>query len=273
MLVDGSRIYHTSKLNIDVFLLWVGTRSCRKPSVQRVVLHKESTAMKLSKAVALASAFSLGIAISLLSLVALLEDGKNTDEHSDRFSSLRLGQMFGRNSSNIAMIAPVTEQISKVTTKSEVASETATISLPDSTVETVQDTAKAAVVPKASSNIRSVPIAKDPPALPAVVESSVSESKAEVQVFSSSITKAPVPTQSCNRTFAPKCEIYPYVQFWNKVMAPEDCYQSPLRHRLGAKASPEELKYVVFMPDGGGWNNIRMAAETAMIFAHATGRY
>lgn len=29
---------------------------------------------------------------------------------------------------------------------------------------------------------------------------------------------------------------------------------------------------VVFEPDRGGWNNIRMAAETAMIFALATGR-
>ena len=29
---------------------------------------------------------------------------------------------------------------------------------------------------------------------------------------------------------------------------------------------------VCFRPDEGGWNNIRMAAEVAMIFAHAAGR-
>jgi hypothetical protein len=37
-------------------------------------------------------------------------------------------------------------------------------------------------------------------------------------------------------------------------------------------APVEELKYVVFMPDYGGWNNIRMAAETVIIFAYMTGR-
>ena len=78
--------------------------------------------------------------------------------------------------------------------------------------------------------------------------------------------------QTCKSSFPPKCEMYPYVQFWNKVLYKEDCYQSPLRHPLKDKAPPEELKYVVFQPDGGGWNNIRMAAETVVIFAHATGR-
>ena len=78
---------------------------------------------------------------------------------------------------------------------------------------------------------------------------------------------------SCKSSFPLKCEMYPYVQFWNKVLYKEDCYQSPLRHPLGGKAPPEEQKYVVFQPDNGGWNNIRMAAETVMIFAHATGRY
>lgn len=223
--------------------------------------------MKISKAVALASAFSLGIAISLLSLVALLDDGKSTDERSDRFSSLRLGHVFGRNSSNIAIIAPVTKQISTITARSDVAHD----SLPDATTESILDTAKPAVVRPVSSTIRSEPIVKISPELPAVVDSSVP--KSEVEVFSSTITKAPVPTQSCNRTFAAKCEMYPYVQFWNKILVEEDCYQSPLRHPLGPNGTPEELKYVVFTPDGGGWNNIRMAAETAMIFAHATGRY
>ena len=40
----------------------------------------------------------------------------------------------------------------------------------------------------------------------------------------------------------------------------------------GKLAPLEERKYVIFEPDHGGWNNIRMAAEVAMIFAHATGR-
>ena len=78
---------------------------------------------------------------------------------------------------------------------------------------------------------------------------------------------------SCKTSFPLKCEMYPYVQFWNKVLYKEDCYQSPLRHPLGGKAPPEEQKYVVFQPDNSGWNNKRMAAETVIIFAHATGRY
>ena len=31
-------------------------------------------------------------------------------------------------------------------------------------------------------------------------------------------------------------------------------------------------KYLTFEPDGGGWNNIRMAMETIVAMAHATGR-
>ena len=33
----------------------------------------------------------------------------------------------------------------------------------------------------------------------------------------------------------------------------------------------EERKYVIMQPDLGGWNNIRMALEIAILFAHVTG--
>ena len=79
--------------------------------------------------------------------------------------------------------------------------------------------------------------------------------------------------QSCRETLDLKCDMYPYVKFWNRRLYPEDCYKSPLMHPLGLLGPVEEQKYVVFQPDGGGWNNIRMAAEVAMIFAHVTGRY
>lgn len=228
--------------------------------------------MKISKAVALASAFSLGIAVSLLSLVALLEDGKKNEESSERFSTLRLGHMFGRNNSNIAIIAPVAKQISTTPTKLEDGFQTAPDSILNAATDSTLDIAKPALDSVLPSNVRSEPPAKISPAVPAVIESSVPKSKAEVQVFSSSISRSSANSKSCNKTFVAKCEMYPYVKFWNQVMSEEDCYQSPLRHPLGPKGTPEELKYVVFMPDGGGWNNIRMAAETAMLFAHATGR-
>lgn len=107
----------------------------------------------------------------------------------------------------------------------------------------------------------------------------VAETKTNVEVIDQTIEKngremtGDATKGSCKSSFPLKCEMYPYVQFWNKVLYKEDCYQSPLRHPLGGKAPPEEQKYVVFQPDNGGWNNIRMAAETVMIFAHATGRY
>lgn len=207
--------------------------------------------MKLTNAVALASAFSLGIAVFLLSLVALsrnndVEDSSRKSEIVDRFSSLRLGRVFGQNSSNIAVIKPDAEQSSAFTTKLNSAS--------NSVKKSIVDTAEPSYSP--TSPISTV----DTGSIRDLIIEGVSESKASTT------------TQSCNRTFAPRCEIYPYLQFWNKVLSEEDCYQSPLRHPLGAKGPPEELKYVVFAPDGGGWNNIRMAAETAMIFAHATGR-
>ena len=85
----------------------------------------------------------------------------------------------------------------------------------------------------------------------------------------------PMPTEkpmACRQSYEPSCPMYPYVRFWNARFYPEDCYQSPFRHPLGQEAPVEELKYLVFEPDRGGWNNIRMAAETAMIFAHTTGR-
>ena len=82
-----------------------------------------------------------------------------------------------------------------------------------------------------------------------------------------------VRNQSCRETIDLKCDMYPYVKFWNRRLYPEDCYKSPLMHPLGLLGPVEEQEYVVFQPDGGGWNNIRMAAEVAMIFAHVTGRY
>ena len=44
------------------------------------------------------------------------------------------------------------------------------------------------------------------------------------------------------------------------------------RGRLGAHAPPAGTKYVTFEPDSGGYNNIRMGAESVALFARATGR-
>ena len=65
------------------------------------------------------------------------------------------------------------------------------------------------------------------------------------------------------------CGISPLVQYW-KVST--DCYESPLRGRNGLSATIENRKYVVMEPDLGGWNNIRMSLEVAIVFALVTGR-
>ncbi|RYH11032.1 hypothetical protein EON65_39090 [archaeon] len=78
---------------------------------------------------------------------------------------------------------------------------------------------------------------------------------------------------SCTPIFPDKCPMYFYVKFWNQRFYPEDCYHSPLFDpKYHPKLPLDQQKFVVFEPDRGGWNNIRMAAETAIMFAHASGR-
>ena len=81
---------------------------------------------------------------------------------------------------------------------------------------------------------------------------------------------------SCHEQYEPTCDIYDYVRFWNQRFDESDCYQSPLRipynPTITSKYNGSYNKFLLFEPDRGGWNNIRMAAETAMIIAHASGR-
>ena len=78
-----------------------------------------------------------------------------------------------------------------------------------------------------------------------------------------------VSRHSCKVTLPATCEISALVRYW-KVST--DCYKSPLRVKNGLSASPEDRKYVVMEPDLGGWNNIRMSLEVAIVFALVTGR-
>ena len=68
---------------------------------------------------------------------------------------------------------------------------------------------------------------------------------------------------SLTANFSGKCEIYSFMKYWSGGF---DCYSSPLKDRRRIK------RYVVFEPDLGGWNNIRMALEIVILFAHTTGR-
>lgn len=70
-------------------------------------------------------------------------------------------------------------------------------------------------------------------------------------------------------TFPAKCPIHPLVHYWDSK---SECNESPLRVHNGLSAAPEHRRYVVFQPDLGGWNNIRMALEVVIVLAKVTGR-
>ena len=70
---------------------------------------------------------------------------------------------------------------------------------------------------------------------------------------------------SCAKHGGPSDELAAEMVYWKDI--PEDAsYVSPFREYGPAK------KYLTFEPDEGGFNNIRMAMETAVAMAHAMGR-
>ena len=70
---------------------------------------------------------------------------------------------------------------------------------------------------------------------------------------------------SCTKHGGPSDELASEMVYWKDI--PEDAsYVSPFREYGPAK------KYLTFEPDEGGFNNIRMAMETAVAMAHAMGR-
>lgn len=68
------------------------------------------------------------------------------------------------------------------------------------------------------------------------------------------------------------CEMDEFVRYSRAELAEKDFFFSPARHPQGAHAPVTERKYVLFGFDPGGFNNIRMAFEVAVVFAHASGR-
>jgi len=69
---------------------------------------------------------------------------------------------------------------------------------------------------------------------------------------------------SCAAHGGPSDEIASEMIYWSDIPSDSD-YVSPFKKK-------GETKYMTFEPDGGGWNNIRMAMETVVVMAHATGR-
>eukprot|EP00536_Pseudo-nitzschia_multiseries_P003175 jgi/Psemu1/236458/estExt_Genewise1.C_470075 len=58
--------------------------------------------------------------------------------------------------------------------------------------------------------------------------------------------------------------------YWRDI--PTDARYVPPFYRINHRKNSTERKYMTFEPDGGGWNNIRMAMESTIAMAVATGR-
>jgi hypothetical protein len=67
---------------------------------------------------------------------------------------------------------------------------------------------------------------------------------------------------NCEDHGGPSNDIAKEMIFWNDIKSDAE-YKSPFY---------DEDKYITFEPDSGGFNNIRMAYETILVLAHATGR-
>jgi hypothetical protein len=72
----------------------------------------------------------------------------------------------------------------------------------------------------------------------------------------------PIAGLSCKDHGGPDDESAQEMVFWSDIPS-DSTHISPFY-------DPE--KYLTFEPDIGGWNNIRMAYETLLVLAHATGR-
>lgn len=72
----------------------------------------------------------------------------------------------------------------------------------------------------------------------------------------------PIAGLSCSDHGGPDDESTSEMVFWSDIPSDSN-YKSPFY-------DPE--KYITFEPDGGGWNNIRMAYETILVLSHAMGR-
>lgn len=73
-----------------------------------------------------------------------------------------------------------------------------------------------------------------------------------------------VSSLSCEKFGGPDDEFAQEMIYWEDIASDSD-YLSPFY-------DSNEIKYLTFEPDGGGWNNIRMAMETIIILAHSMGR-
>jgi len=76
---------------------------------------------------------------------------------------------------------------------------------------------------------------------------------------------------SCAAHGGPSDDIAREMVYWSDIPS-DEMYASPFHSLHNRGRDDDEPRYMTFEPDGGGWNNIRMAMETVVALAHATGR-
>jgi hypothetical protein len=91
-------------------------------------------------------------------------------------------------------------------------------------------------------------------------------SKPHDQRSESSTTPVLTTIQKKPRTlrFPAACHINPHIHYWDEYL---ESNISPLRAYHGLSVPYDQQKFIVFQPDLGGWNNIRMALEVVILLA------
>ena len=77
------------------------------------------------------------------------------------------------------------------------------------------------------------------------------------KILGSSVVNAQTKARRCTLNFSSKCTLSKnLIQYWEDET---DCFESPLRNSSGLLVERViDRRYLVFQPDLGGWNNIRM---------------
>mmetsp|Transcript_27837 Transcript_27837/g.32953 ORF Transcript_27837/g.32953 Transcript_27837/m.32953 type:complete len:569 (-) Transcript_27837:98-1804(-) len=76
---------------------------------------------------------------------------------------------------------------------------------------------------------------------------------------------------SCAKYGGPSDDATNEMVYWSDIPS-DSSYVSPFKKKASGLLGKDRVQYMTFIPDSGGWNNIRMAMETVVVMAHAMGR-
>jgi len=76
---------------------------------------------------------------------------------------------------------------------------------------------------------------------------------------------------SCAKYGGPSDDATNEMVYWSDIPS-DSSYVSPFKKKASGLLGKDRAQYMTFIPDSGGWNNIRMAMETIIVAAHAMGR-